>query len=138
MKFHLFLNSLKSFIYLLLWKYKIKCCPFIDLSLSPYPPSVPMNYTLHNGEPYACSFKFFSAVQSLKSTKQFICILHIKSYAVVFYIKDIFFSYIFASNLNNCILSLFCEFHGIVQKIKKDQANHSSIASSHRKGFDVN
>ena len=50
---------------------------------SPNSPSVAMNYALHCSQTDACTFKLLDGVQALKRAEQFICILHIKSCAVI-------------------------------------------------------
>src|SRR3972149_7393295 len=96
-----------------------------------------LNPPLDNGKPNACPFKFLFAVQSLKSSKQFICISNVKPDPVVFDIIDILFLVFTATNFNNRLISGPHELDCIGNEIKKDLVNQSRISSGRWKGFNV-
>jgi hypothetical protein len=48
---------------------KVKCCPFVQFSLRPYPPTVLMHDSLDDGEPHASAFEILLAVEPLEDAK---------------------------------------------------------------------
>jgi len=62
----------------------------IYFGLCPNAPAMAMDDALHNRQSDARAFKFIRAMQPLKNSEQFVCILHVEARAVVADEKDIF------------------------------------------------
>src|SRR6478736_1225909 len=62
---------------------KIKRRAFVPFGLRPDLAAVPVKDALHDGEPDPGALKFVRPVQALENGKELVCILHIKSRAIV-------------------------------------------------------
>ena len=56
---------------------------FIYRCFRPNATPVTSDDTLHNGEPYTCSFKLFLAMEALKDRKEFVAIIHVEAHSIV-------------------------------------------------------
>jgi hypothetical protein len=84
---------------------------------------------LNRCESDAGAFEFVRPVQPLKHSKQFVCILHLKTHSIVpnEYYELIFVS-VGASDLDFCSQARACEFDGIRNKVDQHNSQHRTVS----------
>src|SRR5437588_4428594 len=112
---------------------KTKCGPLVRLGLSPDAPAVPGNDAVHTGQSHSCTLKFFLQVQSLKHSKEFIGIFHVKPYSIVTDPKNRVSVLHVLAYLNESIRPGAGEFDGIRKQVAEYLGNQLWITLHRRK-----
>src|SRR5262245_55359292 len=99
----------------ILWEGKIEGRAFLRLALRPYPPAVPGQDPLHDGETDADTAELLLGMHALKYSEQPVVILHGKSDAVVLDAIDVLGVPFFCADFDQGPLPYAAEFEGVVE-----------------------
>src|SRR6476660_2300879 len=94
---------------------------------------MPMDNSLHGGEPNAGAFERLLRMQPLEDTKQLVLILHIKTYAVIFNKHDqLIGCVVYRTNFYVGPTPSSREFQRVRDEVSKHEPKHGRISMANR------
>ena len=102
--------------------------PFVHLALSPGPARMAFDNAPDVGQPEACPFKFFAAMQALEKAEELLGLAHVEAGSIVLDEKnELVVRIIQAADFNSRPLPVTSIFQGIANQVHPDLAEEGGV-----------
>ena len=118
-------------------KREIECRAFVHFSFCPRFAAVPLNDPPYIGKADPRSFKLIGPVQALEYAKEFIDVLHVEPCPVIADKELVHMLLRCASDFNFSFLASAGVFHGIPEKVLKNEPKHGLVGLDIRQYSDI-